>query len=88
MPANVFLKFFMVSSASSVRVWLRDPWRVNPPRPPAEPGAAVAVAEVALVPVAVAPELGAADADDTDDVWETDERKLEVVDMLIALCIG
>lgn len=59
----------MVSSASSVRVALREPWRANPPRPPAEPGAA---AEVVLLAV-----LGAAEADDTDEDWDaSNERSL------------
>lgn len=63
-PANVFRRFFMVSSASSVRAALREPWRAKPPRPPAEAGAGTAPgAELLAV-------LGAAEADDTDDDWE------------------
>lgn len=62
MPANVFLRFFMVSSASSVSAALREPWRAKPPRPPAEPAAGGAAP--GALPLAV---LGAADADDTVD---------------------
>lgn len=53
-----------MSSASSVRVALREPWRANPPRPPAEPGAAPAGSLLLAV-------LGAADADDTADDCDT-----------------
>lgn len=65
MPAKVFLRFFMVSSASSVRVALSEPWRAKPPRPGAEPGADAGPGS--LLPAA----LGAADADDTVDDWDT-----------------
>lgn len=60
----------MVSSASSVSAALREPWRAKPPRegvPPAPAGAAVPVA----APAAELVVLGAADADDTVDDWET-----------------
>lgn len=60
-PAKVLRRFFMVSSASSVRVALREPCRAKPPRLGAAPvgGAADAGAELAV--------LGAADTDDTVD---------------------
>lgn len=67
MPANVFRRFFMVSSASSVRAALREPCRAKPPRPAAEPAAGAAPGAELLAT------LGAADADDTVDDWEAVE---------------
>lgn len=64
MPAKVFLRFFMVSSASSVRVALSEPWRAKPPRPPEEPALGSLLLAV----------LGAADVDDTVDDWDAGIR--------------
>lgn len=61
-PANVLRRFFMVSSASSVRAALREPWRAKPPRPGVEPAEGAAAVGAVLLVV-----LGAADADDIVD---------------------
>lgn len=58
MPAKVLRKFFIVSSASSVRVALSDPCLAKPPR--------AVLAAVGCCGPALAV-LGAADADDTVD---------------------
>lgn len=63
----------MVSSASSVSAALSDPWRAKPPRPGALPGAAGAAPGAAGAAGAVA--LGAADADDTVEDWESVGRE-------------
>lgn len=66
MPANVFLRFFIVSSASSVSVALKEPWRAKPPRPLEDvEGWAGAAPGAELLAV-----LGAADADDTVEDWD------------------
>lgn len=76
----------MVSSASSVRAALRDPWRANPPRPAAEPALAVAAAPGPAAELVV---LGAADAEDTvDDCEAVSSRNITCKRYFkIAVCI-
>lgn len=67
MPANVLRRFFIVSSASSVRVALREPCLAKPPRVLV---LAVGAAGGCCPELAV---LGAAEVDDTVDDWEAVE---------------